>query len=239
MPKNLEPLSKMEYAGRVIIIGRNPGGANIVMYAITGRSPSSQARRLVIDEKSRSIFVKPTDEETLKTGQVDLLVYSSLIYKTGITVSNGKQTDDIAASLSPDMEPTEVLLRGLKKWEYEPDEPNFTPRISGCITSKGAAFSIIKRAPNGKPLKYYFDTPLIEGKGKLIATYTGNNEKPLPSFIGEPLDVELPYTSANECVEAMYEALGPKGDKPDYRVSCAVAFMDINGKVTVKVKNRH
>ena len=239
MAKGLETLSRMEYAGRVIIIGKSPNGSSIVMYAITGRSPSSQARRLVIDEKNKSVFVKPTDEEALKTGQVDLLVYSSLMYKNGITVSNGKQTNDIAENLSLDMEPVEVLLKGLKKWDYEPDEPNYTPRISGCITSKGAALSVVKRAPHGKPLKYYFDVPLIEAKGKLIATYTGANEKPIPSFVGEPLDVELPHSSAGECAEAMYQALGPKGDKPDYRVSCAVAFIDKNGNVAVKVKNKH
>ena len=77
----------MVYPGRIIIIGKSPAGEDVVMYAITGRSPSSQARMLLIDEVEKKIFVKPTDEETLKTGNPDLLVYPAIICGSGIAVS--------------------------------------------------------------------------------------------------------------------------------------------------------
>ena len=239
MSKGLELLSRMEYPGRVIIIGRSQKVDTVVMYAITGRSPSSQARRLIIDESNKTIFVKPTDEETLKTGQPELLVYSSVIYNKGLVVSNGKQTDSVREALDLQKRPADILLKGLETWDYEPDEPNYTPRISGCVTDKGAALSVIKRAEDGSVLKYFFDVPLIAGKGKLIATYTGDNEKPLPSFYGEPLDVDLSFGSAEECVEAMYAALAPEVEQPDYRVSCACVFVNSKGSASAAVKNRH
>ena len=239
MTTGLEKLSKMEYPGRVIIIGKSPQGDDVVMYAITGRSPSSQARRLEIDGENKNIFVKPTDEETLKTGQPELLVYSAIMYGKGIVVGNGKQTEDINTCMDREKEPVEVLLEGQRNWDYEPDEPNYTPRISGCITDKGAALSVTKRAEDSAVIKHYFDIPLIPGKGKMIATYTGVNEKPLPSFSGEPIDVEITSTSTDECVETMYEALGPEEGQPDFRVVAASAFVDKEGNVSVKVKNRH
>ncbi len=239
MAQGLEALSTMEYPGRVIIIGKSPGGDDVVMYAITGRSPSSQARRLEIDEENKNVFVKPTDEEILKTGQPELLVYSAIMYGKGIVVGNGKQTEDIRECMDMEKWPVEVLLDGQRKWDYEPDEPNYTPRISGCITNRGAALSVTKRAEDGAVIKHYFDIPMIPGKGKMIATYTGINEKPLPSFSGEPIDVEITGANTDECVEAMYEALGPEEGQPDFRVVAASAFVDKDGNVSATVKNRH
>ena len=80
---------------------------------------------------------------------------------------------------------------------------------------------------------------MIPGKGKMIATYTGVNEKPLPSFTGEPIDVEITATNVADCVEAMYEALGPAEGAPDFRVVAASTFIDGEGNVAVKVTNRH
>lgn len=239
MANGLEALKAMEYPGRVIIIGKSPVGDDIVLYAITGRSPSSQARRLEVDEQQKHVYVKPTDEETLKTGQVDLLVYSAIMCENGIVVGNGKQTSDINASMDKSKCPAQVLVEGQMKWEYEPDEPNYTPRISGCITNRGASLSVLKRGDNGGVVRNILGVDCAAGTGKMIATYTGANEKPLPSFTGEPLDVELPWSDAWQCVEAMYEALGPAEGKPDYRVSAACAFADPGGKVTLRVKNRH
>lgn len=239
MAQGLEALRTMEYPGRVIIIGKSPQGDDVIMYAITGRSPSSQARRLEIDEENKNVFVKPTDEETLKTGQPDLLVYSAIMYGNGVVVGNGKQTEDIRSCIDREKEPVEVLFNGQISWDYEPDEPNYTPRISGCITNKGAALSITKRAEDGAVIKHYFDVPMIPGKGKMIATYTGVNEKPLPSFYGEPIDVEISGSTVGECVDAMYDALCPAEGEPDFRVVAASVFVDAEGSVAAKVKNRH
>jgi len=238
MKKNLENVELMVYPGRVIIIGKNPAGDDVVMYAITGRSPSSQARMLLIDEAEKKIFVKPTDEETLKTGNPDLLVYPAVICGSGIAVSNGKQTEDVFNCLGADKDPLQVQIDSLVNWEYEPDDPNFTPRISGSIT-RGAALSVLKRAEDGSVIRNYFKIPMIAGKGKLISTYTGVNQNPLPSFAGEPQDVDIPWTSAEEAVSAFYDALGPVDGEPDFRVTAAVVYSDSSDNLTMKVKNRH
>ncbi len=238
MKKNLVNVEDMVYPGRIIIIGKSPANDDVVMYAITGRSPSSQARMLLVDEVEKKIFVKPTDEQTLKTGNPDLLVYPAVICGSGIAVSNGKQTEDVFNCLVADKDPLQVQIDSLENWEYEPDDPNFTPRISGCITS-GAALSILKRAEDGSVIRNYFKIPMIAGKGKLISTYAGVNQNPLPSFAGEPQDVKIPWTSAEEAATAFYDSLGPAAGEPDFRVTAAVVYSDPSGKLTMKVKNRN
>jgi hypothetical protein len=109
---------------------------------------------------------------------------------------------------------------------YEPDRPNFTPRISGCVMN-GAALSIVRRAQDGSALRRYFQVPLVPGKGKLMATYSGENCEPLPSFPGEPLDVELPGKTAQEVAQAVYQAMAPEGSQSDLRVGTAVVFAGI------------
>ncbi len=98
MTEYLAPLRAMTYPGRVIIIGggAEPGQA-MILYAITGRSPSSQARRLRLE--GRSIWTEPVDEETLRQGNPELLVYRALAFDYGLAVSNGRQTEDIVAAL--------------------------------------------------------------------------------------------------------------------------------------------
>lgn len=236
MVEELEALAKMEYPGRVIIIGESPEAHDVVLYAITGRSPASQARRLKLNKRYQQIFVKPTDKKLLKKGNPDLLVYPAIYVRwKAIAVSNGKQTRDIKAYFETQAKPVNVLVSALYKWEYEPDS-NYTPRISGCAIN-GAALSIIKRGADGSAVKHYFEVPLIAGKGKMITTYTGVNENPLPSFKGEPLDVGLPWNNVEEAVDAMYDALGPKEGQPDFRVGVAGIYVK-DGFASIKVKNR-
>ena len=235
----LEQIANMDYPGRIIIIGRSREGHDTVLYAITGRSPSSQARKIEIDREMKQLRVIPTDEKTLKTGQVDLLVYTSIFYENGIVIGNGKQTVDIRDAMSLQKNSIEVLVKGHEAWDYEPDNPNFTPRISGCITNYGAGLGIIKRAPDGSTMRHYFSVPLIPGKGKMIATYTGMNKNPLPSYSGEPVDVDLEGSTVEESAQALYEALKPKPTGQDIRVATACLFMDSEGPVSVHVINRH
>ena len=235
----LENIAKMEYPGRLIIIGRDISGEkDIVAYAITGRSPSSQARKLDYDSIISKIIVKPTNEEELKKGNIDLLIYPAIYCQGGIAVSNGKQTENIKAWFEKNADPVDVLRNSLSKWDYEPDAPNYTPRISSCITyEKGAALSIIKRAEDGSSMKNYFKIPLIPGKGKLIATYTGENKNPLPSFAGEPLDVELKGNTTEAITEGIYNALGPKANQNDFRVSVATVFYNKGSVMSAWIKN--
>jgi IMP cyclohydrolase len=220
----------MEYPGRVIIIGQDPTGKNlVVIYAITGRSPSSQARKLTF--QGNAIWAQPTDEKTIKMGNIDLLIYPSIFFSThGIAVSNGKQTSDIGSSLGLSQNPVEVLSHSLSRWDYEPDSPIFTPRISGCVLlGKKAALSIIRRGPDGSSQRRYYDIPPKAGLGKMISTYAGVNRDPLPSFTEEPVEVEIQAQRADELAKIIYDALGPEMGKEDFRVSVAcVYFADDN-----------
>jgi len=116
MAIELERIRNMTYPGRIIIIGTSLNGQRVVLYAITGRSPSSQARRLEIDTARGKVFVRPTDEETLKTGNPDLLVYPAIICGTGIAVSNGTQTEAVFSCLAPETAALDVLCSALPAW---------------------------------------------------------------------------------------------------------------------------
>jgi IMP cyclohydrolase len=226
-------LISMVYPGRMIVLGRDVSGTkNIVLYIITGRSPSSQAREIVWEKDS--FWVKPTDKDIIKTGNIDLLVYPSLFaINQGVAVSNGKQTVDILASLSHSRSASEILAFSLQKWEYEPDGPTFTPRISGCLlSSESAALSLIRRYENGSSIRNIYEFPLIKGKGCFISTYTGENSDPLPSFNGEPVEVNIKETSPQKVAENLYDGLAPDDPNKDFRVSVACLF--INRKKTDK-----
>jgi IMP cyclohydrolase len=224
----------MEYPGRFIIIGLSSDGTGeIVVYGITGRSPSSQARKLVREDDV--ISVQPTDEALVKEGRADLLIYPAILHSNcdGIAVSNGKQTTPVSqACFKHDTgHALENLAAVHKQWSYEPDTPNFTPRISGMLYygPRSAALGIIKREGGDVPVRHYFEVPLLPGKGKLISTYTGENVNPLQSFHGEPRDVDLPYDSSAETAQAVYTAIAPLDPRRDYRVAVAVVLCRFDG----------
>jgi len=236
----LEALGRMVYPGRVIIIGKTlSGDIPFVTYCITGRSPSSQARRIVF-EGTRAM-VRPTEEDALKEGDPELLLYPAIMILQGIAVSNGRQTSSIRPSAGP-MGPVEILAQAMEDWDYEPDSPNFTPRISGCVMSSDrAALSIIKRGSGGHSIKSYFEFPLQPGRAKMISTYSGENVNPLPSFRGEPQDLRLGETTAGKTAEAVYEAMAPADPKEDFRVATVCVYLhELRTDVFEKaVINRH
>jgi len=241
MTAGLNNLSTMEYPGRVIIIGQDLKQTNtVIVYAVTGRSPSSQAREIIYDRGG--VWVRPTDEQIIKQGDIDLLLYPAVQVGEGIAVSNGKHTPDILQHLGSGFDPASVLTQALAGWDYEPDAPTFTPRISGCICSREeAALSIIKRAKNGAAIKHFFKFPLEPGRGKLIATYSGSNMNPLPSFMGEPLDIRLEGEKPEAVADSIYAALGPSRPENDFRVSAAVLFVPGTSWSNIRyaIKNRH
>lgn len=224
MSNDFSNLRDKEYPGRLIIIGRDLSDENvIIVYAITGRSPSSQARRISLT--TEGAWVMPTDEKILGEGNRDLLIYPAILFGQDLAVSNGKQTLDIHNHLSPGLDAKDILSNALHHWEYEPDAPSFTPRISGCVLSDGkAALSIIKRADDCSASKHYFKVPMLPGEGKMISTYSGENRDPLPSFQGDPEDVRLTYDTAKETAEAVYSALRPKKQAKDFRVAVVCVF---------------
>lgn len=234
-------LETLEYPGRLIIIGAPPGGGKAaIIYAITGRSPSSQARELV--HRDGGIWVRPTDEDVLKKGNVDLLVYPAMLFgKEGVAVSNGKQTAGVRDHLLPGADPVAVLSKALAAWDFEPDAPIFTPRISGCLVGGASALSVVRRGPSGETLRNYFEVALRQGEGRLISTYEGPNADPLPAFEGEPRLVGLGGSTAAETAELTYRDLAPAAGGGDFRVAVACVFASLSrpGDVDVRVINRH
>lgn len=241
MERTTDAITGLEYPGRLIVIGAPEKGAKAaVVYAITGRSPSSQARKLV--RRDGGVWVQPTDEETLKKGNVDLLVYPAVLFApAGVAVSNGKQTADVRDRLLAGADPVAALSGALAGWDYEPDAPIFTPRISGCLAGARAGLSVVRRGPSGETLRSYFEVTLRAGEGRLVSTYEGPNAEPLPVFAGEPRPVGLPGTTAAETAEAFYRGLAPAGSGRDFRVAVACVFLDPDApdKADIRVVNRH
>jgi IMP cyclohydrolase len=241
MDPQTRALPRLEYPGRLIVIGAPKDGAKAaVVYAITGRSPSSQARKLV--RRDGGVWVRPTDEDTLKKGNVDLLVYPALLFAAaGIAVSNGKQTADVRDRLPGGTGPVSALSGALAAWDYEPDAPIFTPRISGCLIGSAAALSVVRRGPAGETLRNYYEVSPRAGEGRLVSTYAGPNAEPLPVFGGEPLFVGMPGATAAEAAEAFYRELGPGPDGRDFRVAVACVFADPRSPeaADVHIINRH
>ncbi len=228
-------LATLEYPGRLLAIGApRRDGLAVVLYAITGRSPSSQARRLV--NRDGGVWVQPTDEETLRKGNVDLLIYPAILFgEAGIAVSNGKQTGVVRDGLAPGADPVAVLSRALSGWDFEPDAPIFTPRISGCLVGPRAGLSVVRRGPSGESLRSYFEVALRPGEGRLVSTYEGPNADPLPVFAGEPRRMAFEGATAAETAEAAYAALAPSAGGKDLRVSVACVFASLAGPAATEV----
>ncbi len=212
------------YPGRLIIIGASSRAEKVIVaYAITGRSTASQARRLTFE--ASAVWTEPLDDDAVKSGNADLLIYRAIAIDRMIAVSNGRQTDDLARVLkkiAKEDRPEDILARGLENWSYEPDSPHFTPRISGCVLTGGVAgLSLIKRGDDGTRLASFSSWVLEPGQGRLIATYSGLEENPLPSFSGEPMAVEIGEAGAKDMAEAVFQALKPAGPEKDYRVAVA------------------
>ncbi|MGB7294859.1 MAG: IMP cyclohydrolase, partial [Candidatus Aminicenantales bacterium] len=190
---------------------------------VTGRSAVSQARRLTFE--GSAVWTEPLGDDAINKGNADLLIYRAIAIDRMIAVSNGRQTDDIAKALKKAGEedrPDDLLARALENWTYEPDSPHFTPRISGCVLTGGAAgLSLIKRGADGARILSFSSWALEPGQGRLIATYAGPEENPLPSFPGEPTAVEIGEGTAREMAETVYQALKPAHPEKDYRVAVA------------------
>jgi IMP cyclohydrolase len=234
-------LASLEYPGRLIVIGAAPrGGRAVVVYAITGRSPSSQARRLV--SRDGGVWVEPTDEATLKQGHVELLVYPAVLFgPAGLAVSNGRQTADVRDRLGAGPGPVAALAAALAGWDFEPDAPIFTPRISGGLTGAGAALSVVRRGPAGETLRCFYEAGARPGRGRLVSTYEGPNADPLPVFRGEPRFVDLAGATAAETAEAVYGRLGPGPSGRDFRVAVACLYV-VPGRpdgADIHIINRH
>ena len=173
-------LKNTSYPGRGILVGKDR-----VYYFIMGRSENSRNRVFVkTDDGIRTEAFDPA-----KLADPSLIIYHPVrTMGSDLVVTNGDQTDTICEHGD--------FRRGLMTREYEPDEPNWTPRISAIMHEDGSfELSILKRK-DGRCLREFFCYEgCDEGKGYFISTYQGDGS-PLPTFAGEPKEVELPEPEA-------------------------------------------
>ncbi len=218
-------LSGNTYPGRGVFLGRSADGKKIVIaYFIMGRSENSRNRIFVTEgEGIRTEAFDPS-----KLSDPSLIIYAPVrVLGEHTIVTNGDQTDTVYDFLKEGKSFADALMTRT----FEPDPPNFTPRISGMVTlaNGNAAYrlSILKSA-NGNEAsaeRFFFDyeNPL-PGEGHLIHTYLHDGD-PIPSFEGEPKRITLPDTDIDAFTAELWEALDP-----DNKVSLFTRYLNIADK---------
>lgn len=225
-------LQSNPYPGRGILLGRTPDGKKAVLtYFIMGRSENSRNR--VFEATADGIRTKAFDES--KMVDPSLIIYSPVRVCGKVTiVTNGDQTDTIYDALNEG----HCYRHALRTRTFEPDGPNFTPRISGVITPAGTYnLSILKTMDNDKDtcqrFFYEYDAPKA-GVGHFISTYQGDGS-PLPSFHGEPIAVAVDCSDPKSWADKVWNALNA-----DNKVSLFVRFLDLETRETQDViLNKH
>ncbi len=183
-------LQKNSYPGRGIVMGKNQSGSHLVqIYWIMGRSENSRNRLFTLEHD----IIKTEPKEASKMTNPELIIYQAVRHlENYYIVSNGVQTDTIYAALQEG----NSFGAGFKKYVYEPDSPNYTPRIAGLINLQTGEpifqMAIVKKSVmNSAPIYSFFEYSRIEnGYGYCLHTYE-KDETPLPSFAGEPYLVPI------------------------------------------------
>lgn len=178
------------YPGRGIVIGKTADGQKAVAaYFIMGRSQNSRNR--VFEERAGEIFTTPWDASRVQ--DPSLIIYRAVRQdQNHLIVTNGDQTDTVYDGLQKGL----GLAESLAGRAFEPDAPNYTPRISGLLTFAEGDFtyemSILKSADaeGSACARYTFAYPALPGLGHFLHTYAGDGN-PLPPFAGEPERVAL------------------------------------------------
>lgn len=208
------------YAGRGIIIGKSEDGKSAVCaYFIMGRSANSRNR--IFTEKGGELFIEPFDNS--KVIDASLIIYPAIRqYENHLIITNGDQTD----TLYEGYRAGKSFSDALKTREFEPDAPNFTPRISGVINFSDNGFdyemSILKSADEKGSAcnRFTFSFASLSGLGHFIHTYVCDGN-PLPTFFGEPERVKIP-NSAKEFADELWNALDSEN-----KISLYVRFTDL------------
>lgn len=233
--KTFEPdryLSANSYPGRGILIGRSKDDqCAVVAYFIMGRSVNSRNR--VFTETPDGIRTEAYDASKME--DPSLIIYHPVRILDGKTiVTNGDQTDTIRDSL----ENGHCFRHALMTRTFEPDAPNFTPRISGIVNPEGDYKLSILKSFGGDPACscrsfFEYDKP-VAGFGHLIHTYEGDGN-PLPSFEGEPRVVSIQADSAADFADLLWNSLNGEN-----RVSLFVQFIRLDsGKRETVIVNKH
>ena len=228
-----ELIRENPYVGRGIVLGKTADGKQAVSaYFIMGRSKNSRNRVFV--KRDGALFTEPYDPSLVE--DPSLIIYAAVReYGNRLIVTNGDQTDTIYEGLVAG----KSFAEALRTREFEPDAPNFTPRISGMITFGEGDFtydmSILKSADaeGSACARYTFEYPALAGLGHFIHTYVTDGN-PIPTFQGEPERVAIP-DDIDAFTESLWGALNE-----DNKISLYVRYTDVaTGAVTERLINKY
>lgn len=221
------------YVGRGIVIGKSSDGKKAATaYFIMGRSANSRNR--VFTVKNGEVFTEPFDAS--KVEDPSLIIYAALRkFENRLIVTNGDQTDTVYDGIVTG----KSFSESLESREFEPDAPNFTPRISGILTFGENDFkyemSILKSLDeNGSDCaRYTFSYPSKAGLGHFIHTYVTDGN-PIPTFQGEPERVAIP-DSIDEFADEIWNYLDENN-----KISLYVRYTDLtDGSYEEKLINKN
>ena len=227
-------LQENGYVGRGVLMGLCPSGRRAaIAYFIMGRSENSQNRDFIAD--GEGLTIHPFD--VAKVADPRLIIYSPVrVLGQTTIVTNGDQTDTVYDFLAAG----KTFEEALRTRCFEPDAPNFTPRISGMMTvaDGGCAYrlSILKSADaaGSACLRQTFEyAEPLAGIGHLIHTYRKDGD-PLPSFAGEPEQVAVPE-DADAFADCLWESLDAR-----YKIALFVRTIDLaSGAAQTRIINKH
>ena len=221
------------YPGRGLVVGRSSeNDAWLFVYFIMGRSQHSRNRRFVAE--GSTLRTEPVDMSLID--DPSLIIYEAMLDSDSTyLVTNGDQTRTVHDALASGG----TFDGALATREREPDAPNYTPRISAIVDTRGDeatfALSILKANsldPAQTDRTTFRPANPPAGFGWLLTTYAGDGS-PLPSFSGDPMAVPCAGSPA-EILESYWKALDP-----DNRISLAVKHIAASGETTLTVKNRY
>ena len=229
-----QELQRNAYPGRGIILGKSADGTKAAAaYFIMGRSENSRNRVFV--EDGEGIRTQAFDPSTMT--DPSLIIYAPVrVLGNKTIVTNGDQTDTIYEKMDKQM----TFEQSLRTREFEPDAPNYTPRISGIMHIENGSYNYamsILKSNNGNPdscnrYTFAYENPAA-GEGHFIHTYMGDGN-PLPSFEGEPKLVAIP-DDIDTFADLLWQNLNE-----DNKVSLFVRYIDIaTGKYTSKIINKN
>ena len=218
------------YPGRGIILGTSEDGETAVAaYFIMGRSVNSRNR--VFAEEPDGIRTEAFDPS--KLSDPSLIIYHP-VRQLGrsLIVTNGDQTDTIREYL----ERGETMEQALRTRQFEPDGPNWTPRISGLLCPDGSyKMSILKSADaeGSACARIFFEYPAIKGQGRFLHTYVCDGN-PIPTFTGEPERVAI-SGDIDEFTAMLWDSLNE-----DNKISLFVRYTNLKtGETQQRILNKN
>lgn len=228
-------LSENTYPGRGILIGKSEDSQKaVIAYFIMGRSENSRNR--IFEEIDGGIRTRAFDETKLE--DPSLIIYAPVrVLGSQTIVTNGDQTDTIYEHLKTGG----TFIEALRTRTFEPDDPNFTPRISGILHFFDNDFTYqmsILKSTDGNPeavQRFFYEYIPVAGTAHFIHTYRCDGQPRIPSFEGEPKMVTLSNEDIDQFTHKIWSSLNEEN-----KVSLFVRYVDLqSGKIETRIVNKN